>query len=116
MARVERVVQAVTEQVERQHEQEDREAGSDRYPWRLVHVVARGALDHGAFRATGLHAMLEHLKREKIAFSQRRANDQDLLQLSSTIPAASMAAMCVPPILRSHRACPSRVAARRQQE
>jgi len=40
-----------------------------------------GALDHIAFRATGLRAMLEHLKAEKIAFSQRRANGQALFQL-----------------------------------
>ncbi len=40
-----------------------------------------GALDHIAFRATGLRAMLEHLKREKIAFTQRRANGQALFQL-----------------------------------
>src|SRR5438067_4059130 len=40
-----------------------------------------GALDHIAFRATGLRAMLEHLKREKIAFSQRRANGRALFQL-----------------------------------
>src|SRR6185295_15834150 len=40
-----------------------------------------GAIDHIAFRATGLRAMLEHLQREKIAFSQRRANGQALFQL-----------------------------------
>jgi catechol 2,3-dioxygenase-like lactoylglutathione lyase family enzyme len=40
-----------------------------------------GAIDHIAFRATGLRAMLEHLKKEKIAFSQRRANGQALFQL-----------------------------------
>jgi catechol 2,3-dioxygenase-like lactoylglutathione lyase family enzyme len=40
-----------------------------------------GALDHIAFRATGLRGMLEHLKREKIAFSQRRANGQALFQM-----------------------------------
>src|SRR5258706_6491834 len=40
-----------------------------------------GAIDHIAFRATGLRAMLEHLKREKLAFSQRRANGQALFQL-----------------------------------
>ena len=40
-----------------------------------------GALDHIAFRATGLRAMLEHLKREKVAFTQRRANGQALFQL-----------------------------------
>ena len=40
-----------------------------------------GAIDHIAFRATGLRAMLEHLKREKIHFTQRRANGQALFQL-----------------------------------
>jgi catechol 2,3-dioxygenase-like lactoylglutathione lyase family enzyme len=40
-----------------------------------------GAIDHVAFRATGLRAMLEHLKREKVPFSQRRANGQALFQL-----------------------------------
>ena len=40
-----------------------------------------GALDHIAFRASGLRAMLEHLKKEKIAFTQRRANGQALFQL-----------------------------------
>src|SRR3954451_10428411 len=40
-----------------------------------------GALDHIAFRATGLRPMLEHLKREKVPFSQRRANGQALFQL-----------------------------------
>ena len=40
-----------------------------------------GAIDHIAFRATGLRAMLEHLQREKIQFSQRRANGQALFQL-----------------------------------
>jgi len=40
-----------------------------------------GALDHIAFRATGLRGMLEHLKREKVPFTQRRANGQALFQL-----------------------------------
>ena len=40
-----------------------------------------GALDHIAFRATGLRAMLQHLRKEKIPFSQRRANGQALFQL-----------------------------------
>ena len=40
-----------------------------------------GAIDHIAFRATGLRAMLEHLKLEKVPFSQRRANGQALFQL-----------------------------------
>ena len=40
-----------------------------------------GAVDHIAFRATGLREMIEHLKNEKINFSQRRANGQALFQL-----------------------------------
>ena len=40
-----------------------------------------GALDHIAFRATGLRAMLQHLKRAKVHFTQRRANGQALFQL-----------------------------------
>jgi catechol 2,3-dioxygenase-like lactoylglutathione lyase family enzyme len=40
-----------------------------------------GAVDHIAFRATGLRSMLEHLQREKIQFTQRRANGQALFQL-----------------------------------
>ena len=40
-----------------------------------------GALDHIAFRATGLKQMLQHLHAEKIGFSQRRANGQALFQL-----------------------------------
>ena len=40
-----------------------------------------GAIDHIAFRATGLREMLSHLKKEKITFTQRRANGQALFQL-----------------------------------
>ena len=40
-----------------------------------------GAIDHIAFRATGLRDMMEHLKREKVDFRQRRANGQALFQL-----------------------------------
>ena len=40
-----------------------------------------GAIDHIAFRATGLRAMLEHLRKEQIRFTQRRANGQALFQL-----------------------------------
>jgi catechol 2,3-dioxygenase-like lactoylglutathione lyase family enzyme len=40
-----------------------------------------GAIDHIAFRATGLREMLQHLKSEKVPFSQRRANGQALFQL-----------------------------------
>ena len=40
-----------------------------------------GAIDHIAFRATGLRDMLHHLRAERVAFSQRRANGQALFQL-----------------------------------
>ena len=40
-----------------------------------------GAIDHIAFRATGLRQMMEHLKAQGVAFSQRRANGQALFQL-----------------------------------
>ena len=40
-----------------------------------------GAVDHIAFRATGLRAMLEHLRREGVEFTQRRANGQALQQV-----------------------------------
>jgi catechol 2,3-dioxygenase-like lactoylglutathione lyase family enzyme len=40
-----------------------------------------GAIDHIAFRATGLRQMLDHLRNRGIAFTQRRANGQALFQL-----------------------------------
>jgi len=40
-----------------------------------------GAIDHIAFRATGLRETLAHLKKEGIAFNQRRANGQALFQV-----------------------------------
>ena len=40
-----------------------------------------GALDHIAFRASGLRDVLQHLKKEKVSFTQRRANGQALFQL-----------------------------------
>src|SRR5512138_1640149 len=40
-----------------------------------------GAIDHIAFRATGLPDMLRHLRAEGVQFSQRRANGQALFQL-----------------------------------
>ncbi|HEY1288671.1 MAG TPA: VOC family protein [Burkholderiales bacterium] len=40
-----------------------------------------GAIDHIAFRATGLRAMMAQLEKENIAFSRRRANGQALFQL-----------------------------------
>ena len=44
-------------------------------------VHGSGAVDHIAFRCTGLREMLEHLKREKVDFTQRQVNDQGLFQL-----------------------------------
>ena len=43
--------------------------------------IGTGAIDHIAFRATGLRQMIAHLKSEKITFRQRRANGQALFQL-----------------------------------
>jgi catechol 2,3-dioxygenase-like lactoylglutathione lyase family enzyme len=40
-----------------------------------------GAIDHIAFRASGLREMMRHLQKEKIQFTQRRANGQALFQL-----------------------------------
>ena len=40
-----------------------------------------GALDHIAFRATGLRTMMDHLRKEGVPFSQRRANGQALYQI-----------------------------------
>jgi catechol 2,3-dioxygenase-like lactoylglutathione lyase family enzyme len=40
-----------------------------------------GAIDHIAFRASGLREMMRHLQEEKIQFTQRRANGQALFQL-----------------------------------
>jgi len=40
-----------------------------------------GAIDHIAFRATGLKQMLQHLRAEGIQFTQRRANGQALFQV-----------------------------------
>ena len=40
-----------------------------------------GAIDHIAFRASGLREMLQHLRKEQVPFSQRRANGQALFQL-----------------------------------
>jgi len=40
-----------------------------------------GAIDHIAFRATGLRAMVEHLKAEQIVFTRRRASGQALFQV-----------------------------------
>lgn len=40
-----------------------------------------GALDHIAFRATGLQETMERLRRHGVAFQERRANGQALYQL-----------------------------------
>jgi catechol 2,3-dioxygenase-like lactoylglutathione lyase family enzyme len=40
-----------------------------------------GVIDHMAFRATGLRDMMDHLKREGVAFKQRQVSDQGLYQL-----------------------------------
>jgi catechol 2,3-dioxygenase-like lactoylglutathione lyase family enzyme len=40
-----------------------------------------GAIDHIAFRASGLRQMMEHLKAHGVPFRQRRANGQALFQL-----------------------------------
>jgi catechol 2,3-dioxygenase-like lactoylglutathione lyase family enzyme len=40
-----------------------------------------GAIDHIAFRATGLRQMIEHLKALKVDFKQRQVDDQGLYQL-----------------------------------
>lgn len=40
-----------------------------------------GAIDHIAFRATGLREMLHHLRTERVPFTQRKANGQALFQL-----------------------------------
>ena len=40
-----------------------------------------GAIDHLAFRATGLREMMAHLKSQGVDFKQRRVDDQGLYQL-----------------------------------
>lgn len=40
-----------------------------------------GAVDHIAFRATGLRQMLQHFRREGVPFTTRRANGQALYQM-----------------------------------
>jgi catechol 2,3-dioxygenase-like lactoylglutathione lyase family enzyme len=40
-----------------------------------------GAIDHIAFRATGLRQMLQHLRSLSIPFTQRKANGQALFQV-----------------------------------
>jgi catechol 2,3-dioxygenase-like lactoylglutathione lyase family enzyme len=40
-----------------------------------------GVIDHVAFRATGLEAMIAHLKKLGVAFRERQVDDQGLYQL-----------------------------------
>ncbi len=40
-----------------------------------------GVIDHVAFRATDLNGVVEHLKKNKIDFKERRVDDQGLYQL-----------------------------------
>lgn len=40
-----------------------------------------GAIDHIAFRATGLRATMEHLRAQRVEFTERRAQGQALYQL-----------------------------------
>ncbi len=40
-----------------------------------------GAIDHIAFRASGLRDMISHLRKQNVPFTQRRANGQALFQL-----------------------------------
>ena len=44
-------------------------------------AAGTGAVDHIAFRASGLRDMVLHLRKQNISFSQRRANGQALFQL-----------------------------------
>jgi catechol 2,3-dioxygenase-like lactoylglutathione lyase family enzyme len=43
--------------------------------------MGTGAIDHIAFRATGLREMLAHLRSHGVPFAQRRANGQALFQV-----------------------------------
>jgi catechol 2,3-dioxygenase-like lactoylglutathione lyase family enzyme len=44
-------------------------------------VHGSGVVDHVAFRCSGLPQMIDHLKREQVAFTQRMVSDQGLYQL-----------------------------------
>lgn len=44
-------------------------------------VNGSGVVDHIAFRATGLHEMMAHLKALGVEFKQRQVDDQGLYQL-----------------------------------
>jgi catechol 2,3-dioxygenase-like lactoylglutathione lyase family enzyme len=44
-------------------------------------VSGSGVVDHVAFRCTGLSQMIDHLKGEGVAFTQRMVSDQGLYQL-----------------------------------
>ena len=67
------------------HRSEREDGGRDPEAIPRPHVQGTGpgtgAIDHIAFRSTGLRDMLHHLRAERVAFSQRRANGQALFQL-----------------------------------
>jgi catechol 2,3-dioxygenase-like lactoylglutathione lyase family enzyme len=44
-------------------------------------TTGSGAIDHIAFRATGLRDMIAHLRKLKVDFKQRQVDDQGLYQL-----------------------------------
>ena len=44
-------------------------------------TTGSGAVDHIAFRATGLHEMIAHLRSRGVDFKQRQVDDQGLYQL-----------------------------------
>lgn len=44
-------------------------------------TTGSGVIDHVAFRATGLLAMIEHLQRLGVAFTERQVDNQGLYQL-----------------------------------
>ncbi len=49
-------------------------------------VKGSGAVDHIAFRCTGLKQMIDHLKAQNVSFRQRMVSDQGLYQLFLTDP------------------------------
>lgn len=44
-------------------------------------TMGSGVVDHVAFRATGLKAMMEHLDNKGVPYSTRQVDDQELFQL-----------------------------------
>src|SRR5258708_20451353 len=58
-----------------------------------------GAIDHIAFRATGLRAMVEHLRANGVPFSQRRGDRQPpLLPFLPPPPPHTIQRNCPPPL------------------